>query len=81
MARLTATDVRNIVREELQRDYDFRSWMEQKENYSDEVKKVWSRLKSKKVPLTPIGSHDLMAVVEEVLDIYWEVVEEDMNRD
>lgn len=82
--RLTEDDIRRIFREEAEREAEqeraLRMWEEKNESYDPEVEKVWARLTPMMVPRRPDGGYDLRAVVAQVIDTYWEVVEEDLNE-
>lgn len=67
--RLTEEDIRRIFREEAERD---RKEQERKAQFDRETLKVWAKLRDK-----PAKYKEEM--VQEVIDTYWEVVEEDFN--
>lgn len=67
--RLTEDDIRRIFREEVERD---REEQERKARFDPETHKVWAKLRDK-----PAKYKEDM--IQEVIDTYWEVVEEDLN--
>lgn len=81
MARLKAEDVQQIVRNELDRQ-------ERLSKISDEAKRTYERFKTLQVatksgamasPYTMVSEVEWPLVVQQVIDTYWEVVEEDLN--
>lgn len=78
--RLTEDDIRRIFREEAEREKEIRKWEETNKTYDPEVEKVWEKLAPMDVPLKPDGNFDLRAVAAQIIDTYWEVVEDDLNE-
>lgn len=81
MSKRSDERLRGIVRDEIRKEREYLEWRKRHDAIPEEVRGVWQRLEYCSVPTDPLGRPDLLAVVEDVLDTYWEVVEEDMNRD
>lgn len=85
--RLTEDDIRRIFREEAEREKTRDNRLHEA---PPEVETVFERLRrSDNVPLrkggyarsdTPAGDVDWKVFIAEVIDTYWEVVEEDLNE-
>lgn len=80
--RLTEADIRRIFREEAE-------WKQRRSELSDETRRVVERFMKRNLPYKPgrdrdrftplISEVDWTLVVQDVIDTYWEVVEEDLN--
>lgn len=68
--RLTEQDIRRIFREEVKWDREEQARIA---SFDPEVLKVWWRIKSQ-----PAVFGEEM--VQQVIDTYWEVIEEDLNE-
>lgn len=68
--RLTEDDIRRIFRDEVERD---RAEQARLKEFPEDVHAVWAKLKDR-----PAKYKEEM--VQEVIDTYWEVVEEDLNE-
>ena len=77
--RLTEDDIRRIFREEAERGERMRKWEETNKTYDPEVEKVWKKLTPMTLPLKPDGDFDLRAIAAQIIDTYWEVVEDECN--
>ena len=81
--RLTEDDIRRIIREEAE-------WKQKHEDLTEEAKKVLDRFWKLDLPYKPgrdldrftplVSEVDWALVVQQVIDIYWEVVEEECNE-
>lgn len=81
--RLTEADIRRIFREESE-------WKQKHSEISEETRKVIERFMKLGLPYRPEREHsrftplvsevDWAIVVQQVIDTYWEVVEEDLNE-
>lgn len=67
--RLTEDDIRRIFRDKIERD---RGEQDRKASYDPETFKVWGKIAKNPAKFGP-------ELVQEVIDAYWEVVEEDLN--
>lgn len=83
--RLTEDDIRRIFREETARE---KRAAEKLAALDDDVRKTWERLRPRPIPLKEGVTRcpNLMASgidwpqqVKQIIDTYWEVVEEDLN--
>lgn len=81
--RLTEDDIRRIFREEAE-------WKQSHSEISEETQKVLERFMKLNLPYKPgrdlgrftplVSEVDWVIVVQQVIDTYWEVVEEECNE-